>query len=301
MSTQEKTITCVPFLNERLKPRVLNDGSEAFPVYIRVIYNSKNTHVPLHSVVSSMGGHTDPVACFATKESFDYLSNITKNERNYRSIHEATLAYFIEDVVDLLKSIIEFETKLKPNRYSLKGLSKRIEIFKFSIFDRISNYLVEELKHFFSYTYFKSYNQLIDSSQDFIYNYELLVQIHYLTNFAYPTVILPEMIKWNFKFEDLPETLMNYIELYFLLGACYNSNVGLNYGRLVLYGEQKRFERFLENEALYDPRVTLKVPLPNRFSRLLSLCPPTHNKVFYINMLEELLGELRSKHLTLMG
>ncbi|NRA50788.1 MAG: hypothetical protein HRU12_16780 [Phaeodactylibacter sp.] len=286
MGTSEKTITCIPFLNKRLKPMLFEGGNEAYPIYIRVIYESKNTHIPLYSVYILQSADTDPSHFYAPEEDYyDILDDIEHYDEYIIDPDKGVniLAEEIKYALKILKDIIKLEISIKPNRYSLNGLGKRLNVFEHTILEDRSKQIVTSLKDYLTEAYQGAWQSYIITSQDVVNNYNNISELIHERHIR------------------LPEQIQTQLEYYYLVGACFNARYGPTYGKLLLFNGMNKFEDFLNKGSLFDSDEVLKVPLWNRFSRLLSLNPPRQSKQLYISMLNDDMDKLKKKHLELLG
>jgi hypothetical protein len=282
MATSEKTITCVPFLNKRLKPIIFDDGSKGYPLYIRVIYESKNTHIPID--YEDWG--YDKYTFYYSEDDFDsFIYELENLDELLADINEgvSAITWEIREFMEFLQKVVEYETRLKPNRYSLRGLGKRLKLFNEAALESQSKQLVSEIKDYLDNWEDGSFGYLIRPDHTFLQNFYRIEDYSYSYGIRFPEKIVFE------------------IEYYFLVAAFANHEYGPSYRYLQMDSGLASFKRFMNQDSLFDPEVLLKVELKNRFSRFLSLNPPTFHKDLYYNKLEQFLKSMKDKHQKMIG
>ncbi|WP_282781127.1 hypothetical protein [Phaeodactylibacter xiamenensis] len=281
MATSEKTITCVPFLNTRLKPKVLGDAPESYQLYIRVIYESKNTHLPVLPLYNI--DDIDPYAFYADEDEYEHLMLDLERMDFETEGFGWNLAREVKNYMDYIKAVIQYEISVAPKRFSLNGLGKRVKLLRTTALEPLDTLLTTKLKSFLREYDQGRFSPYVRLENTFESNYNAISR--FIVN----------------KFIKLPEDIKYDIEYYFLLASHNDFNFRVSYGSLVFYRGLQRFEAFLDRKELYDRSVLLKVPLENPYSRLLSLNPPSKPKAFYINKLKTFVREINKKHIAMMG
>jgi hypothetical protein len=105
------------FLHKNLSP-IRKGGKEYYPLYILVTYHRKSTQLK-----SKFGDYSED------------LESLNKKNPGLLEFEER-----------ILRKMIEYETELKGNKFSLVGLSERYEHYATSIYGAVQDYLKERLE-----------------------------------------------------------------------------------------------------------------------------------------------------------
>lgn len=139
---REKRISVKFYVNEKLKPKEINDKT-CYPVYAQIVYNTKSSKFKLSI------GQLETI--YVEKK---------KGLKDNRFIQlSKDLAYYEEKV----KKIISYEVANKP-KFSLKGISKKIERYekpiKSDLYIQLENMMADFFKEVLTYREYIEYEKL---------------------------------------------------------------------------------------------------------------------------------------------
>lgn len=279
MAKDKPKVTVVPILNKTLKAHQNSLGEDEYPIYIRVFLGANNTRVP-----ASIVDPYNRIKIHVTEKDFqlieeDYLSSKALNQEVKSSI----LALEVRKLEQRIKQLQDFHNSKRLPALKLTGLSKKLRYLYTPVKELIAQDVSQKLYDWVQGTpYFKKLlprgNFNAENPLEQTVNY--LIDMYGGSEIGFPEDVLHEL-EFAFLFKAYSSDLRDHTDAY---------------DALMSNGEI-RFADYLEvnKGRLFNKDIELKLPLRNRYSRFVSLFPPS-NKLLYINILDSHIKKIYSDY-----
>lgn len=297
----DKKVTINIFLNQRLKPKVDENGDKAYPVYFQVTYDRKNTHLPIDWLIySSVFWDGSPSNWhqfgYVTEEQFHTVKgkfDQYKDENKTYEPHDFLVSYVdglvgaLLTIEKIIFNIVEYEVEKYKSRFTLKKLGKRLKVYLRNVFSDLEESLNDDFYKFIQNSHAKVELKFIFFSPEFYRNFDRL----------YRMKLLP----------SIPPDLKRRAELYFLLGAFSDfskENLDNTYYEWLVSNGEEKFKKFLLTSGILKEHegedqkldVLTKLSFSMHASQLLYRFDLHNDPSFYISLCTSFIQDQIQEH-----